>query len=81
MASKFLIAASFGVAVRALAFDGRPATATDGSMPSPTRNFPSHITVPPSAFELARRQDSQTVLVGPDNVCGYIDGRPGKQFT
>ncbi|KAK7752344.1 hypothetical protein SLS62_005680 [Diatrype stigma] len=81
MVSRLLIAASFGIAVQAMALDARLPKPTDNTIPSPTRDFPSHITVPPNAFELAKRQDVQTVLVGPDNTCGYIDGRPGAAYS
>lgn len=81
MASAIFLAASFGVAVQAMALDSYIARPTDSAVPSPVQEFPSRITIPPSALELAKRQDTQTVLVGPDNVCGYISGRAGKEMA
>ena len=78
MASAILLAASFGVAVQALALDSPTSRPTESALPDPTYEFPSRITVPPSALELAKRQDTQTVLIGPDNICGYVSGRAGK---
>ncbi|KAI0381508.1 hypothetical protein F5Y04DRAFT_62757 [Hypomontagnella monticulosa] len=78
--ASLLSAAVFVTAVQALAFDGRPAKPTDAFIPSPTFSLPE-ITVPPSVHELAKRQSGQTVLVGPDNTCGYFDGRPGAVYS
>jgi hypothetical protein len=75
--STLLLAAMFGTAVKALAFDGKPPQATGDSNPSETFEAP-RITVPPSIHELAKRQNVQTVLVGPDNTCGYVSGRSSK---
>lgn len=76
--ASLLTAAVFVTAVQALAFDGKPAKPTVASVPSPTFSLPE-ITLPPSVHELAKRQNGQTVLVGPDNTCGYFDGRPGRR--
>ncbi|RYP69437.1 hypothetical protein DL771_006089 [Monosporascus sp. 5C6A] len=81
MTPTVLLAASFGIAVQALALDGKPAKRTEGIVPTSTRPFPSHITVPPSALDLKKRQEVQTVLVGPDNTCGYINGRAGAVYS
>ncbi|RYO86216.1 hypothetical protein DL766_003574 [Monosporascus sp. MC13-8B] len=76
-----LLAASFGIAVQALALDGMPAKRTEAIAPTSTRPFPSEITIPPSALDLKKRQELQTVLVGPDNTCGYISGRAGAVYS
>ncbi|RYP09721.1 hypothetical protein DL764_001147 [Monosporascus ibericus] len=81
MAPTVLLAASFGIAVQALALDGRQAKRTEANAPTSTRPFPSHITIPPSALDLKKRQEVQTVLVGPDNTCGYISGRAGAVYS
>ncbi|RYO78979.1 hypothetical protein DL766_000626 [Monosporascus sp. MC13-8B] len=81
MAPQVLLAASFGMAVQALAFDGRPSEPTDSPVPSPVNPLPSRITTPPSVLELAKRQEALTVLVAPDNTCGYLDGRAGAPYT
>ncbi|KAI1765844.1 hypothetical protein GGR53DRAFT_464973 [Hypoxylon sp. FL1150] len=75
-----LSAAVFVTAVQAMAFDGKPAEATDTGIPSPTFQLPE-ITLPPSMKELAKRQEGQTVLIGPDNTCGYVDGRAGAVYS
>ncbi|OTA94031.1 hypothetical protein M434DRAFT_395100 [Hypoxylon sp. CO27-5] len=75
-----LSAAVFITAVQALAFDGKPAQPTNGLIPSPAIQLPE-ITLPPSIHELAKRQNGQTVLVGPDNTCGYFDGRAGAVYS
>ncbi|RYP80089.1 hypothetical protein DL770_006372 [Monosporascus sp. CRB-9-2] len=80
MAPTVLLAASFGIAVQALALDGRPAKRTEAIAPTSTRPFPSHITVPPSALDLKKRQEVHTALVAPDNTCGYISGRAGAAY-
>ncbi|KAI1388299.1 uncharacterized protein F4822DRAFT_241342 [Hypoxylon trugodes] len=75
-----LSAAVFITAAQALAFDGRPAQPTFGVIPNPTFQLPA-ITIPPSIHELAKRQGGDTVLVGPDNTCGFFDGRPGAVYS
>ncbi|KAK6955372.1 hypothetical protein Daesc_003007 [Daldinia eschscholtzii] len=79
MASLLSIAALV-TAVQALALEGRHPEPTLSSKPDPTFQFPK-ITLPPSIQDLAKRQNGQTVLVGPDNTCGYFDGRPGAAFS
>lgn len=74
--ASLLTAAVFVTAVQAMAFDGKPAEPTNAGIPSPTFQLPE-ITLPPSMKELAKRQEGQTVLIGPDNTCGYVDGRAG----
>ncbi|RYP29795.1 hypothetical protein DL767_006536 [Monosporascus sp. MG133] len=81
MAPTVLLVASFGIAVQAFALDGRPAKRTEAIVPTSTRPFPNHITIPPSALDLKKRQEIQTVLVGPDNTCGYISGRAGAVYS
>ncbi|KAI1408165.1 hypothetical protein F5Y13DRAFT_113688 [Hypoxylon sp. FL1857] len=78
--ASLLSAAVFVTAVQALAFDGIPAQPTNGLIPSPAIQLPE-ITLPPSLHELAKRQNGQTVLVGPDNTCGYFDGRAGAVYS
>ncbi|KAI1139565.1 hypothetical protein F5Y05DRAFT_326947 [Hypoxylon sp. FL0543] len=78
--TSLLSAAVFVTAVQALAFDGKPPQPTDGLIPSPAVQLPK-ITLPPSIHELAKRQNGQTVLVGPDNTCGYFDGRAGAVYS
>ncbi|KAI0850198.1 hypothetical protein F5Y00DRAFT_43436 [Daldinia vernicosa] len=79
MASLLSIAALV-TAVQALALDGNNPEPTQASEPNPTFQSPK-ITLPPSIQELAKRQNGQTVLIGPDNTCGYVDGRPGAAYT
>ncbi|KAI2632380.1 hypothetical protein GGR54DRAFT_33180 [Hypoxylon sp. NC1633] len=78
--ASLLSAAVFVAAVQALAFDGKLPKPTVGVIPNPTFQLPE-ITIPPSVHELAKRQEGQTVLVGPDNTCGYVDGRPGAVYS
>ncbi|KAI0426070.1 hypothetical protein F5Y09DRAFT_77462 [Xylaria sp. FL1042] len=81
--SRFLTAATLVTAARALAFDGRPARATQAVVPDATFRLPE-ITKAPSIKELLKRQSSsgdQTVLIGPDNTCGYVSGRAGAPIT
>lgn len=77
MASLLSIAALV-TAVQALALDANHPEPTLVSKPNPTFQSPK-ITLPPSIQELAKRQNGQTVLIGPDNTCGYVDGRPGNE--
>ncbi|KAJ9132250.1 hypothetical protein NKR23_g11328 [Pleurostoma richardsiae] len=75
--------AIFGATVQALAF-WQP-KATDVVIIPPNAQSPRP-TIPPSLRELRRRQDSSvtesdTILVGPDNTCGYVSGRPGAPYT
>ncbi|KAI1745316.1 hypothetical protein F4680DRAFT_99094 [Xylaria scruposa] len=74
--SRFLATATLATAVRALAFDGKPARATGAVIPAPTFNFPE-ITQAPSLELFKRATGDQTVLIAPDNTCGYVSGRPG----
>ncbi|TRX92198.1 hypothetical protein FHL15_006813 [Xylaria flabelliformis] len=78
--SRFLTTATVVTAVRALAFDGRPARATDVVIPDPTFNFPA-ITQAPNIELFKRAAGDQTVLIAPDNTCGYVSGRPGAAVT
>lgn len=77
--ASLLSAAVLVTAVQALAFDGRPAQPTDGLIPNPTFSMPK-ITLGPDIHELARRATGQTVLVAPDNTCGYFNGRAGMKL-
>lgn len=46
----------------------------DGITPRPTLG--------PGQDELRKRQSAaETVLVAPDNTCGYVSGRPGAAYT
>jgi len=74
MWSFFSSAAVFVVSVRAMAFPGPLATTAvvaplDGRSPKPT--------APPALHQFIRRQSDgdQTVLVAPDNTCGYVSGQ------
>ncbi|TGJ79483.1 hypothetical protein E0Z10_g9285 [Xylaria hypoxylon] len=80
--SRFLTAATLVTAVRALAFDGKPARATDVVVPDATFHLPE-ITQAPNVRELFKRQSNgdQVVLIGPDNTCGYVSGRAGAPIT
>ncbi|KAI1294046.1 hypothetical protein F5Y03DRAFT_326703 [Xylaria venustula] len=82
--SRLLTAATLVTAARALAFDGRPAKATQAVVPDATFHLPE-ITEAPSIKELLKRQsgssDDETILIGPDNTCGYVSGRAGAPIT
>ncbi|KAI4869103.1 hypothetical protein F4820DRAFT_62351 [Hypoxylon rubiginosum] len=78
--ANLLSAAVFIAAVQAMAFDGKLPEPTNAGIPSPTFQQPE-ITLPPSVHELAKRQEGQTVLIGPDNTCGYVDGRAGAVYS
>lgn len=83
MASLLLVAV-FGAAVQAVALESTIARPTDASIPYATVQLPSKVTEPPSPSlvrELLRRADVQTVLVGPDNTCGYVSGLIGAAYT
>ncbi|KAI1431732.1 hypothetical protein GGR50DRAFT_677869 [Xylaria sp. CBS 124048] len=81
MMSTLSTAAIFIAAAQALAFDGRPARATDAVVPDPTFHL-SEVTPAPDIKELMKRQAiEQTVLFAPDNTCGYVSGRAGDAFT
>ncbi|RWA03070.1 hypothetical protein EKO27_g12036 [Xylaria grammica] len=79
--SRFLAAATLVTTARALAFDGRPAQATDAVVPDATFHL-AEITEAPRIKELLKRQsEDQVVLIGPDNTCGFISGRFGAPVT
>ncbi|XXG97727.1 carnitine O-acetyltransferase yat1 [Hypoxylon texense] len=78
--ASLLSAAVFITAVQAVAFDGKLPEPTNAVIPSPVFQAPE-VTLPPSIQELVKRQEGQTVLVGPDNTCGYVDGRPGAVYS
>ncbi|KAI0113718.1 hypothetical protein GGR51DRAFT_21669 [Nemania sp. FL0031] len=79
--SRLLTTATLVAAARALAFDGRPARATDAVVPDATFHLPE-ITPGPNVKDLFRRADGDsTVLIGPDNTCGYVSGRAGAPIT
>ncbi|KAI1084411.1 hypothetical protein F5B20DRAFT_576550 [Whalleya microplaca] len=73
-------AATFITAVQALAFDGKLPKPTSAFELSPTTQQPE-ITKAPDVRELAKRQNGQTVLIGPDNTCGFVDGRAGAAYS
>ncbi|KAH6657685.1 hypothetical protein BKA67DRAFT_195378 [Truncatella angustata] len=82
MALLFLTAA-FGVVVQAVAFESTVAQPTDVSIPHQTIQK-AEVTTPPNPSavrELLRRAEAQTVLVGPDNTCGYVSGSFGAAYT
>ena len=76
--ARLLLYTVFGAAVEAIAVERMVAAPTDVSLPTPVFNF-AQITAPPSLHELVKRQEAQTVLVGPDNTCGYVSGLLGMQ--
>ncbi|KAI1117554.1 hypothetical protein F5Y14DRAFT_353752 [Nemania sp. NC0429] len=79
--SRFLTPAVFVAAAHALALAGAPAQATDAVVPDATFYHPE-ITQGPSVKELLRRAaGDETILIGPDNTCGYVSGRPGAPIT
>ncbi|KAI0874825.1 hypothetical protein GGS24DRAFT_325821 [Hypoxylon argillaceum] len=79
--SRLLTTATLVAAARALAFDGRPARATDAVVPDATFHLPE-ITAGPNVKDLFKRDTGdQTVLIAPDNTCGYISGRAGAPIT
>ncbi|KAI1167172.1 hypothetical protein F5B18DRAFT_476483 [Nemania serpens] len=79
--SRLLTTAAFATAARALALAGAPAQATDAVLPDATFYRPE-ITQGPSVKELLRRAaGDETVLLGPDNTCGYVSGRAGAPIT
>ncbi|KAI2625485.1 hypothetical protein GGS21DRAFT_304409 [Xylaria nigripes] len=81
MMARFFIAATLVNAVQALAFDGKPALVTAAVIPDATFHLPA-ITPAPDVREMFKRQaNDQTVLIAPDNTCGYVSGRPGAPFT
>lgn len=79
--SRFFTAATLVSVAQALAFDGKPARATDAVVPDATFYRPE-ITSPPYLRQLlADDTFNDTVYVAPDNTCGYVDGRPGAPIT
>ncbi|KAI0542172.1 hypothetical protein GGR58DRAFT_527231 [Xylaria digitata] len=79
--SRLLAAATLVTAAWALAFDGKPAWATNAVVPDATFHHPE-ITEAPKIGELMRRAEGeQTILLGPDNTCGYVSGRAGAPIT
>lgn len=74
--ARFLLYTALGAVVEAVAVERMVAAPTDVSLPTAVFNF-AQITAPPSLHELAKRQEAQTVLVGPDNTCGYVSGLLG----
>ncbi|KAI3323789.1 hypothetical protein HD806DRAFT_74019 [Xylariaceae sp. AK1471] len=78
--SRFLTAATLFTAAQALAFGANPARATDAVIPDTTFYRPE-ITEGPSIKELMKRAGDTTVLVAPDNTCGYVSGRAGAAYT
>ncbi|KAJ8105013.1 hypothetical protein ONZ43_g7594 [Nemania bipapillata] len=79
--SRLLTTATLVAAVRALALDGKPARATDVVVPDATFHLPE-ITQAPNVKDLFRRDTGdQTVLIAPDNTCGYVSGRAGAPIT
>ncbi|KAJ2970955.1 hypothetical protein NUW58_g9547 [Xylaria curta] len=81
--SKFFTTATLVAAVQALAFDGKPARATDGVVPDATFHLPEITQAPEVDVRALLRRDTgdNTVLIGPDNTCGYVSGRPGAPIT
>ncbi|KAI1340135.1 hypothetical protein F5Y15DRAFT_423524 [Xylariaceae sp. FL0016] len=79
--SSFLKTLSFATAVQALALDSKstPAKATGVVVPDATFHSPE-ITEAPNVRDLLKRDDGQTVLVAPDNTCGFFDGSIGAPY-
>jgi hypothetical protein len=78
--ARFLLYTALGAVVEAVAVERMVAAPTDVSLPTAVFNF-AQITAPPSLHELAKRQEAQTVLVGPDNTCGYVSGLLASAYT
>ncbi|KAI0147115.1 hypothetical protein GGR57DRAFT_516155 [Xylariaceae sp. FL1272] len=80
--SKFLTAAAFATAVQASAFAGRPARVTQSVTPDATFQLPT-VTDGPDLRELLKKRadGDQAVLIGPDNTCGFVNGRPGAPYS
>lgn len=79
--SRFFTAVTLVSVAQALAFDGKPARATDAVVPDATFYRPE-ITSPPYIRQLlAEDASNDTVYIAPDNTCGYVDGRPGAPIT
>ncbi|KAI0025812.1 hypothetical protein F4780DRAFT_789329 [Xylariomycetidae sp. FL0641] len=77
MMMSVVASAAFFTAAQALAFDGKPPRATDAVVPDATFHLPE-VTKGPSVKELMKRQNVQTVLLAPDNTCGYYEGQYGE---
>lgn len=74
-----LLAAAFGAVVQAVALESTIAQPTGASIPQATFQE-SQVTQPPNPTvvrELLRRAEVDTVLVAPDNTCGYVSGSLG----
>ncbi|KAK8093834.1 hypothetical protein PG997_000519 [Apiospora hydei] len=78
--ARLLLYIALGAVVEAIAVERMVAAPTDVSLPSVTFDF-AQITAPPSLHELVKRQEAQTVLVGPDNTCGYVSGYLASAYT
>ncbi|KAK8086295.1 hypothetical protein PG994_001269 [Apiospora phragmitis] len=78
--ARLLLYTVLGAVVAAIAVERIVAAPTGVSLPSPTFDF-AQITAPPSLHELVKRQEAQTVLVGPDNTCGYVSGYLASAYT
>ncbi|KAK8039736.1 hypothetical protein PG993_008147 [Apiospora rasikravindrae] len=78
--ARLLLYTVLGAVVEAVAVERMVAAPTDASLPSVTFDF-AQITAPPSLHELVKRQEAQTVLVGPDNTCGYVSGYLASAYT
>lgn len=78
--ARFLLYTALGAVVEAVAVERMVAAPTDVSLPTAVFNF-AQITAPPNLHELAKRQEAQTVLVGPDNTCGYVSGLLASAYT
>ncbi|KAI1266218.1 hypothetical protein F5Y18DRAFT_23865 [Xylariaceae sp. FL1019] len=80
--SRILTAAAFAAAVQASAFAGRPARATRSVTPDATFQSPTVTNGPDLREFLIKRADgNQEVLIGPDNTCGFVNGRPGAPYS
>jgi hypothetical protein len=76
MATSLVSAVVFAAAVHALAYPGPKAT---GAAKTPLDATSPRPTTPPALHEFLRRDNSneQTVLIAPDNTCGYVSGQSG----
>ncbi|KAI1175721.1 hypothetical protein F4777DRAFT_301158 [Nemania sp. FL0916] len=83
--SRLLTTATLVAVAQALAFENRPARAmaraTDAVVPDTTFSHPAITPGPILRDYLRRDTDDETILIGPDNTCGYVDGRAGAPIT
>ncbi|KAK6078003.1 hypothetical protein SCUP234_06377 [Seiridium cupressi] len=81
--ASLLLAAAFGAVAQAIAIESTIAQPTSASLQHPTvqRVEVTQAPNPSVVRELLKRAEAQTVLVGPDNTCGYVSGLFGAAYT